>query len=145
MALEGRDVGGVVMPDHDLPGHDETRPARRAYEALSITTAVVLLAAHAVRVARLPSHEWWLPAAGVAGMIFTDFASGLVHWVADTWGRETLPVIGLRLLRPFRVHHVNPDDFLRRGFLDVNGDVATVVVALLSAAFAFPTGTAWGR
>ena len=53
-------------------------------------------------------------------------------------------MIGHRLLRPFRVHHVNPDDFLRRGFLDVNGDVATIVVALLLAAFALPTGTAWG-
>src|SRR3954452_5285297 len=106
MALEDRSTCGAVMQGHDLPGHDDFRPARRAYEALSIASAVVLLAAHAVRVTRLPSHEWWLPAVGVAAVVFADFISGLVHWAADTWGRETLPVIGRRLLRPFRVHHV---------------------------------------
>jgi hypothetical protein len=145
MGLETRSAAGVVLPGYDLPGHDEISLTRRAYEALSLMTAVGLLAAHAVRVARLPSHEWWLPAAGVAGAVFADFVSGVVHWAADTWGRETLPVIGRRLLRPFRVHHVNPDDFLRRSFLDVNGDVATIVVPFLLAAFALPAGTAWGR
>jgi plasmanylethanolamine desaturase len=144
MAFEGRDKGSGVLPDYELPEHDEISLATRVYEALSIVAAVGLLAAHAVRIAWLPSHALWLPAAAVAGAVFADFISGLVDWAADTWGRETLPVIGRRLLRPFRVHHVNPDDFLRRGFLDVNGDVATVVVSLLLAAFALPTGTAWG-
>ena len=41
---------------------------------------------------------------------------------------ETMPILGRRLLRPFRVHHVTPDDFLRRGFLTVNGDVALISI-----------------
>ena len=54
-------------------------------------------------------------------------------------------MIGRRLLRPFRVHHVNPDDFTRRRFLDVNGDVAMIVLFFLLAALAFPLERTWGR
>ena len=66
------------------------------------------------------------------GIGAADFASGLVHWSADTWGRADFPIVGPRLLVPFRVHHVNPDDFLRRRFLDTNGDLATVAVPALA-------------
>ena len=73
-----------------------------------------------------------------SGVLIADFGSGLVHWGADTWGRDDLPVIGPRLLVPFRVHHVNPEDFLRRNFADTNGDVALIafapIVALCDAA-----------
>ncbi len=71
--------------------------------------------------------------------------SGIVHWIADTWGSETMPVLGRRLLRPFRVHHVNPGDFLRRDFIDTNGDVATLVIPFLASAFLIPTATQPGR
>jgi ubiquitin-conjugating enzyme E2 variant len=86
-----------------------------------------------------------LAGAFVVGAFAADFVSGLVHWAADTWGRETLPLIGRRLLRPFRVHHVNPDDFLRRGFIDVNGDVSTIVIPFLLAMLLFPLDREWGR
>ena len=61
---------------------------------------------------------WWIPLVIVAAGLAADLLSGLVHWGADTWGRETLPVLGRRFLRPFRVHHINPADFLRRDFID---------------------------
>jgi ubiquitin-conjugating enzyme E2 variant len=47
-------------------------------------------------------------------------------------------VIGQRILVPFRVHHLNPDDFLRRGFLDTNGDVAAISVPLLLGLLLMP-------
>jgi ubiquitin-conjugating enzyme E2 variant len=73
--------------------------------------------------------------------VVADFVSGLVHWSADTWGRDTLPVVGPRFLRPFRVHHVNPHDFLRRSFVDCNGDVAMLNIPVLTAALAVPLDT----
>ena len=54
MAFEGRDTGNDVSRGYELPGHDEISLATRVYEAVSIVTAVVLLAAHAVRIASAP-------------------------------------------------------------------------------------------
>src|SRR5262249_60739534 len=72
-------------------------------------------------------------------------AAGLVHGPADTWGSESLPMIGRRFLRPFRVHHLNPDDFLRRDPIDCNGDVAMLNVPILAAALMVPLSAEGGR
>ena len=122
-----------------LARHDDFSPLRRALSVASIAAAVVLLAWHLSRTwAALFAPAWWLVPAGLAGVVAADFLSGLVHWAADTWGSETMPVVGRRLLHPFRVHHANPHDFLRRRFVDTNGDVALLVVPVLAAALALP-------
>jgi hypothetical protein len=92
-----------------LPEHDVVGPVTRALEAGSLALA--------------------------AGAIAADLVSGIVHWTADTWGRESLAFFGPRFLRPFRIDHVNPDDILERGFVDCNGDVALLAcpVPLLAA------------
>jgi len=129
-----------------LPRHDAIGGARRAYEAAALLTALALLAGHGLRLAAAPGSPWpWLPLALVAGAAAADLASGLVHWLADSWGRESMPILGRRLPRPFRVHHVNPADFLRRDWLDTNGDVAALVALVLAPALALPLDTATGR
>jgi ubiquitin-conjugating enzyme E2 variant len=56
-----------------------------------------------------------------------------------------MPLLGRRFVHPFRVHHVNPDDFLRRDFLDTNGDVALLVIPFLGGALWLPLDEGWGR
>lgn len=104
--------------------------------------AILLLASLAFRLWRHVDPVWWLPPALLAGMLAADFLSGVVHWAADTWGRADFPVLGPRLLVPFRIHHLNPDDFLRRRFLDANGDVAALTIPLLAALVTMPLESA---
>src|SRR5688572_4101075 len=129
-----------------LPTHDDFTHCRRLWEASCIAAAVALLGWNLVRLAQVPELlGWWLPLAIFGGMAAADFVSGLVHWSADTWGTETMPVLGRRFVRPFRVHHVNPDDFLRRSFLDTNGDVAMIVSLFLIATLWIPLTATWGQ
>jgi ubiquitin-conjugating enzyme E2 variant len=130
--------------DARLPAIDASAGAQRWLWLAAIAAAFAALAALAVRIViQVDLWQWWVPAALVAGILLADFGSGLVHWSADTWGRDDLIVIGPRLLVPFRVHHVNPDDFLRRNFADTNGDVALIAIAPLVSLTLLPLGEAW--
>ncbi len=125
--------------------HYTLTPGQVAFSCAAIAGAAVLLAALGWRIAlRLDVWQWWVPVAAAAGFVSADFGSGLVHWAADTWGRDDCPVIGPRLLVPFRVHHVNPDDFLRRRFVDTNGEVAAIAIPVLLALHAVPLDASWG-
>ena len=125
--------------------HGEMSPLARTLEFAFIVIAPALLVGHVVRFAAAEDLIWWWPVPVVLGWVAADFGSGLVHWAADTWGSETTPVLGRRFVRPFRVHHDNPDDFLERDFIDTNGDVAMVETPLLLLAFALPLSTDWGQ
>jgi plasmanylethanolamine desaturase len=127
----------------DLQHNDTTSSATRLFAAAFIAGALVLLVLGVWRMSLQPMLP---PAALVAltlcGWLLADFLSGLLHWAADTWGRVDMPVIGRRLLHPFRVHHANPRDILARGFLDLNGDVAAVCLPFLAVALWLPLETA---
>ncbi|MDQ3069741.1 MAG: fatty acid desaturase family protein [Acidobacteriota bacterium] len=128
-----------------LPAHDDLAPSQRLFSVLSIAAAALLLCALGARLAaQLDLWQWWVPMAFVLGLAAADFGSGLVHWSADTWGRDDLPIIGTRLLKPFRLHHINPDDFLSRRFIDTNGDTAFVAVPLIALLLLIPIDTTWG-
>jgi plasmanylethanolamine desaturase len=127
------------------PALSDTTRGQLTISALSIAAVSLLLGSLAWRIAmRLDLWEWWLALVFLAGIAAADFGSGLVHWGADTWGRDDCPLIGPRLLVPFRVHHINPDDFLRRRFIDTNGDAALVVTPIVVALLAIPLDTSRG-
>ena len=127
------------------PGHDAINRLTRTVEISFIAAAVMLLAANVVRAfASGMLLHWWAPLVVLFAACAADFVSGLVHWTADTWFSETMPVLGRRFLRPFRVHHVNPDDFLRRDFVDCNGDVAMLNTPILAAALLVSAATDGG-
>lgn len=132
---DGNTAGG-------LPALPDATRAQRFLWASAILVALSLLAALGVRIGRrVDLLQWWVPFACVAGIAAADFASGLLHWAADTWGRSDFPVLGPRILVPFRVHHLNPDDFVRRRFLDANGDVAALMIPILAGLLQVPLDT----
>ena len=133
-------------PRPALPVCYELTPGHFLVSSLAIAAALVLLGWLGWRVtSTIAGAHWWVPVALLGGLAAADAASGLVHWAADTWGRDDCLVIGPRLLVPFRVHHVNPDDFLRRRFVDTNGEVACVAVPILLALQAVPLEHAAGQ
>jgi DNA polymerase III psi subunit len=125
------------QPEHRpelLPGHLPIPTATRIFYAVSCITAGLLTAGLIGKfVAHAADFSLLMLPVIPAGMLFADFLSGLIHWFADTWGSESMPVLGKRLLHPFRIHHVNPGDFLQRKFFDTNGDVAFLAIPVLVA------------
>jgi ubiquitin-conjugating enzyme E2 variant len=127
-----------------IPGHLELSRSQRIFSGLSIVVALVLLVVCGIRIAAgVDVFQWWMPLMFVSGMAAADFGSGLIHWFADTWGRDDMPVIGRRLLVPFRLHHVNPDDLIERPFVDCNGDVAFVTLPFLFGLLTIPLEMPW--
>ncbi len=80
------------------------------------------------------------------GYIGADFLSGVVHWLGDTWGSATTPLVGQAFIRPFREHHVDEKAITRHGFVETNGTNSIVtLLILIPALFVLPPslGTAW--
>jgi plasmanylethanolamine desaturase len=136
----------VRLKIESLPRHDEVGLLTRAFEVVCLAAASGLILYHLLRfTATAWFFSWWTPIAFLAAMFFADFTCGVVHWIADTWGSETIPVFGARFLRPFRLHHINPDEFLQRNFIDANGDVALVTLPFLLSVFLMPLDSDLGR
>ena len=137
--IEETDVSTVLLK------HGEIKLSQRVLYVVAILMAFALLAWNLYRVIVAPVPlTWTIVPIAFAGMITADFLSGLIHWAADTWGNERMPLLGRRFLHPFRVHHVNPDDFIQRRFIDTNGDVALLVVPVTAVSMAIPLDSQQG-
>jgi len=99
-------------------------PSHRVLEIVAMiagTTMLLITLAAVVRV--LPSSGAGKALLFVAlGLCLADLISGLVHWAADTYGSETMPVFG-GFVRTFREHHVLPLKITQHDFVETNGDV----------------------
>jgi hypothetical protein len=108
------------------------------YRALDIAScaAFVLVSAVIARdvvagaMAR-PSMLWLGPLVGLAGYVAADLASGVVHWLADTYGSPSTPLLGAKLVTPFREHHQDPQGICRHGWLEANGDNCLITQLVL--------------
>ena len=96
-----------------------------AFGALAWIALTIFVAAHGV-------GDWIGIALGaLAGYIVSDLLSGFVHWAGDTVGDESTPIFGPNFVRPFRFHHVDPEDITRHDFVETNGNNCIVAAPVL--------------
>lgn len=90
-----------------------------------------------------------LPLLGVTGgaaLLLADFLSGFAHWLFDRYLTEDTPILGVLAVRPFREHHADPEQLLRHGFIELNGDTALSMLPFLGLALLLPgpqQGSGW--
>lgn len=91
-------------------------------------------------------YAWLLPAVAVLAYLAADLASGFVHFFADNFGSEEIPILGPNFIEPFRDHHVDPKGITRNDFVDNNGNncLASVPFMLLVYLFVPVAAAAWG-
>lgn len=122
-----------------LPQHPVVSPVSRGLERGALIAAPLLVLMLAMMRSASPEpFDLVTLALVVLGIFAADFVSGVVHWAADTWGSKDWPLIGERLIEPFRVHHVNPRDICNRDMVDLNGDIALLSLPVLLWALFLP-------
>ncbi|MCC6646877.1 MAG: kua-ubiquitin conjugating enzyme hybrid localization domain protein [Polyangiaceae bacterium] len=69
-----------------------------------------------------PRALWYVAPVGLLAYVAADFVSGFVHFLADTYCTETTPLLGPKLIAPFREHHRDPLAITRHDFIEANCD-----------------------
>jgi len=112
-----------------------------AIEAGAVAAFIAMMIALLYRLAASMENHWdtaWCLPAAAAGWLAADFASGLVHWFADSFFEESTPWIGPLLIRPFREHHRDPEAMTRHGFLELTGNSCLVLLPVVGSTLAVP-------
>lgn len=121
--------------------------SHRAYESLGVLVALALDAWLVVRLVQSPHLSGWLvPLALFLGMLTADFISGFLHWLFDSWGSPTTPIVGALAIRTFREHHVDQESITRHDYIETNGHnyALSIPFAGLGIYLAGPDATAGG-
>jgi hypothetical protein len=136
MSVSSGNNNGTLNPSSGYSGIEEhSGPLHSFLEHVTVLIfpIVLVLNLHWASSRLYELELLWLIALAIPlGVLLGDFISGIVHWAADTYGSEDMPVIGPSLVKPFRLHHVYPRDICTHGLIETTGNVCILAVPLLS-------------
>ncbi len=89
----------------------------------------------------LRPHVALIVVAFLSSMVAADVVSGLVHWLANTWGTVEIPILGPTLIKNFREHHSDPKALARKGLVETNGDNCMILLPAQIGAFFIPVAS----
>jgi Lipid desaturase domain len=115
------------------PASYHYKRSQRLLEYASVATFVLLAVWSFGRLIHASNHYFGLivlPAAFSAWLI-VDILSGLLHFALDTFGSVHTPIIGNAFIRPFREHHVNPEEMTQHDFFELNGSSCFACLPIL--------------
>ena len=75
--------------------------------------------------AAMPTALWLTIPTVFAALLWADFVSGFVHWLADTYANATTPFVGPKFVKPFREHHIDPLAHAGHAIFEVQGAPTT--------------------
>lgn len=115
--------------------HEKSGPFHSFLEhTATISFPAILLPTLYLAIVRLYELDllWTIVLAVPGGWILSDFISGLIHWLCDTYGTEKTPIVGEAMIRPFRMHHIYPRDITTHNLVITIGNTCIVTVPALS-------------
>ena len=68
--------------------------------------------------------------------MITDFISGFVHWLEDSYGHPHLPIVGRYVTKPDLLHHYHPRKFVTNSWFSSSDLLLLLCLAGLLIAFA---------
>lgn len=69
----------------------------------------------------------------IAGWLIADLLSGVLHWLEDGVLWQSMPILGPHVVRPNRVHHVDPMAFTHTPFFARNSTTWLPALAIAAA------------
>ncbi len=119
---------------------------QRMLEYLAIGVFAVLSLWAFVRLSQAAGYYFLLIAvpAAILAWLLVDLMSGFMHFALDSWGSVQTPIVGKAFIRPFREHHVRPQEMTQHDFVELNGASSLVCLPILAGVITMPhTSVTW--
>jgi plasmanylethanolamine desaturase len=123
-----------TLKQNEAQAHKYDYPvAHRVLEICAIAGLPVLLAFMVAKASQgldftgLSLIASWMTVV-ILGYLASDFISGFVHFLGDTYGDENAKFFGPSFIKPFRVHHTDPQEICRHDFIELNGNNCLVCI-----------------